>query len=158
MLQKAFFLPLFALITLVSSFYSFSFAADSADFVILPRASESETEEIVDKISTTSGDVWEEINRINYADGGISLEEQLASGAMNRDTIIDMIAYAISKISQLALFIWALMIIRNGYQYAAHAITWDLPNADNIKNAVIWICVVIFSYAIMRALSSAFLV
>lgn len=149
-------LPLFLVI--FSSFSSLLFAQDTADFVILPRAEEAQTERLVDQISTTEDEVWTEINRQNFEWEGLSLGEQLASGSMTWDTIINLISYAISKISQLALFIGALMIIWNGYQYAAHAITWDLPNPDNIKNAIIGICVVIFSYAIMRFLDSAFLV
>lgn len=87
------------------------------------------------------------------------LGEQFASGIMNRDTILCLMAQVVSFVSNLALVVWALMIIYAGYLYATAVFNWWNVGkwSDAIKRAIIGIVVVIFSYAILNLLINAFL-
>jgi membrane protein DedA with SNARE-associated domain len=61
-------------------------------------------------------------------------------------------------LNQLGLLIWGIMILYAGYQYAWSVFTWKSTDGKNtIKNAIIWILVIIFSYAIWKWLESMFL-
>lgn len=86
-----------------------------------------------------------------------NLWDQLASWIVNRDTILDYIVYLVSFLSQIGLFIWALMVLYSWYQYAATVFTWKAPSNDPIKNAIYGILIISFSYAIVRWLTAAFL-
>lgn len=80
-----------------------------------------------------------------------------ATGIFTRDGVLDYVVYAIRFLSQIALVIGAAMIIVNGYKYAAASFSGKDPGMGDIKNAVFGVLVVIFSYAIIKALSAAFL-
>lgn len=80
-----------------------------------------------------------------------------ATGIFTRDGILDYVVYAIRFLSQMALVIGAGMIIVNGYKYAAASFSGKDPGTSDIKNAIYGVLIVIFSYAIIKALSAAFL-
>lgn len=88
----------------------------------------------------------------------LTTAEQIASGVMDRDTILDYGVYILRFLSQAGLLVGALMFIYTGYKYIMAVITGDgEPNKSLIKNAITWILIIIFSYAIMRILTRAFL-
>lgn len=78
---------------------------------------------------------------------------------INRDTIMAYIVYLMRFINQLGLLIWGIMILYAGYQYAWTIFKfWDATKGKNaIKNATIWILIIVFSYAIWKWLESMFL-
>lgn len=78
---------------------------------------------------------------------------------MNRDTIFLFLAQIVRVLSNMALVIGSAMIIYAGYLYISSVYTGDNAAKANeaIKRAIIGIIVVIFSYAIIRILVSAFL-
>mgnify|MGYP003426113770 FL=1 len=49
---------------------------------------------------------------------GRSVGDQLASGIMSRDTLLDYLVYLIRFISQIGILIGAVQIIIAGYKYA----------------------------------------
>lgn len=90
---------------------------------------------------------------------GLSTSEQIVSGIMTRDTILDYGVILLKFLSQAGLAVGALMFIYTGYKYIMSVITGDSePSKDLIKNAIIGILVIVFSYAIMRILTRTFLV
>jgi len=95
-----------------------------------------------EKAEKTKNDIW----------------AQMSSWIMDWDTIINYIAYLVRFLSQLALVIWAWMIIFAWYKYAMQVYWWKAQDwATAIKDAIIWIIVVTFAYAIIRIVSYAFL-
>lgn len=54
-----------------------------------------------------------------------TLAEKMSSGILNRDTILEYIAYIIRFLSQVGLLIGAGMIIYAGYQYATTIFSGD---------------------------------
>ena len=85
--------------------------------------------------------------------------DQLASWIMTRDTLLDYVVYLIKFLSQVWLVIWTAMILYAWYLYATTIFwSWDATKWKKaIKDAIIWVVVIIFSYAIMKLLISAFI-
>jgi hypothetical protein len=86
---------------------------------------------------------------------------QMASGIFTWDTLLDYLAYLIRFFSGVGLFVWAAFIIYAGYLYATSALSGNSSATSKwntaIKNAIIGVIVIIFSYAIMKAITAAFL-
>lgn len=150
---------------LVSIFVTVTYAktyAETNDFYILPETEEDPTVS-VEKISNSGGNVWDTYDDEAYKLGGAetnqkNLGQQMASGIMTRDTLIDYVVYALRFMSQMGLIIGACMFIYSWYTYASHAIHGEPGNAKGaIPDAIIGICIIIFSYAIMKILTRAFL-
>jgi hypothetical protein len=78
---------------------------------------------------------------------------------MNWDTLMAYVVYLMRFINQLGLLIWGIMILYAGYQFAWTIFKfWDATKGKSaIKNAIIWILVIVFSYAIWKWLESMFL-
>lgn len=49
------------------------------------------------------------------------------------------------------------MIVVSGYKYATAAFTGKAAGSGDVKNAIIGVLIVIFSYALIRILTEAFL-
>ena len=128
-------------------------------FEILPKA-ELDRANINDKIMKNWDHIRNNYNKIanwelRWED---KVDEQIASGIMTWDTIIDYGALLLKFLSQVGLLIGGLMIIFAGYTYIMSVFSWtDAPNSWLIKNAIIWVLVIIFSYAIIRIVTRAFL-
>jgi len=99
--------------------------------------------------------VWDNYN--NQA-SWLNTAEQIASGVMTWNTILNYGVYLLKFLSQAWLLVGALMFIYTGYKYIMSVITGDgEPSKNNIKYAIYGILIIIFSYAIMRILTRAFL-
>lgn len=134
------------------------------DLHIIPESQSSpqEIQKIITEIWDISGKNWV---LDNYNEKALELEKKgdlgtaFATGVFSWKTIIKYIAYLMKFMSQLGLLIWGIMVLYAGYQYATVLFGGKGPNdAKNaIKNAVIGILVIIFSYAIFRALVAMFI-
>lgn len=134
----------------------------SNNFFIIPE--ETNTGKVINAVRNVSNGswwtVWDRYN--NQADRlSNSVGDQFASGIMTWDTLIRYVVYLVRFLSQIALVIWAIMIIYAGYVYATGIFTssWDGASEGNkaIRYAIEGIVVVASAYAIMRILTSAFL-
>lgn len=87
------------------------------------------------------------------------LGSAFATGIFNRDTFLLYIAYLIQFLSQLGILIWGIMMLYAWYKYATNIFGfWSPSDAKSaIKNAIIGILVISFSYAILRILTSMFI-
>jgi hypothetical protein len=79
---------------------------------------------------------------------------QLASGIMNRDTIMKYLEFIVKFLSQLWMAVWVIFIMFAWYKYMVSIFNWQKTWAGTIKNAIIWVIIVIFSYAILKTLTS----
>ncbi len=128
------------------------------DFEIIPEAINSgEVVEAVNTVGSEWGDVRENYNE--QAEQLDSVGDQLASGIMTRDTLLDYVVYLVRFISQIGIVIGVIMIIYAGYMYATSVFSsgnmakWKKA----LTNAIVGVLVVAFSYAIIKLLTSAFL-
>lgn len=144
---------------------SFAIETEKNDFLLVPESEEYEIDwtQRVKRISNSWGHVWDQYDKEAYdiwwpdKKNANSIWEQMATGILNWNSLIDYLVYALKILSELALLIWALMFIRNWYQYASSALTWEEPKKQKLHYAIWWILVVIFSYAIMRILVVMFI-
>ena len=146
------------LLYFICLFNLFTFAADPEvdDFVIIPEAS-WKVGEITENISKEWWKVWEKYNK-EYSGIKNDLWAQFATGVFWWDSILLFIKYLIKFLSQVGMVIGALMIIYSGYIYANAVWTGNATKwADPLKKAIIWVGIIIWSYAIMKILTSMFL-
>lgn len=123
-------------------------------FNIMPELDESEISQIDEKIEDIWSEWWE-VNRKYYqASLELTTSQQVAWWIMNWDTIMNYLVFIVQFLSQLWLVVWGLFIMYAGYKYVTSVFNWwKVPN-ETVKNAIIWIIIVIFSYAIMKILTS----
>jgi hypothetical protein len=135
-----------------------TFAIDAgSNFEIVPQAdSWGKVEQAVEKVWSQWGHVRDTYNEQASGMAG-EVGNQLASGIMTRDTLLDYVVYLVRFLSQVGLLIGGLMVIYAGYLYATTIFGWwDATKWKKaITNAIIGILVIAFSYAIMKALTSA---
>lgn len=106
--------------------------------------------------------VWDEYNKqaADYQKEN-DLAAQMASGIFTWDTLLDYLAYLIKFLSEIGIFVGACFIVYAGYLYATsifNSDSWATSKGNTaIKNAIIGVLVITFSYAIMKAITAAFL-
>jgi len=154
---------IFLLITLLIIIFSniLVFAQDIKDFEIIPTWSGEKAKEIVNKITTSEKWVVQA-----YKDEAKTLSESCqnlgdarASGVFDWNLILCYFKYLIKFLSQVWLVIGALMIIYAWYLYASAVFAGSNPQkgATAVKNAILWIVIIISSYAILKILTNMFL-
>ena len=137
----------------------FSFAQTSNDFEIVPKATDqSKVDAAVEAVGGQWGSVRKNYNS-NAKDMDNNVGDQLASGIMTRDTLLQYVIYLVRFLSQIGIVIGVVMIIYAGYLYASSIFNpWNMAKGKSaIMNAIIGVLVIAFSYAIMKLLTSAFL-
>ncbi len=138
----------------------------SQSYHIIPQAISWDIEEsrsaAMEHVSEVSkgGEVWAQYNeqlwQMEEADN--TLWMQFATWIMDWDTILNFAAYLVAWMSWVWLVIWAGMIIYSWYIYASAVFTGNASKwSEPVKNAIIWIVIIIFSYAIIRIITEMFL-
>lgn len=135
--------------------------AESSDldvewFEIMPKLDEEETTAVntaIQEIWSSWWHVWEIYNATANSTG-FTTSEQLASWIMNRDTIMNYIVFVVRFLGQLWLLVWAGFIMFAWYKYMLSVFNWNKAPSSTLKNAIIGVLIVIFSYAIMKILTS----
>lgn len=131
-------------------------------FVLIPEAENNgwiQDVEDLQKIETDK-DFWKDYNEAwDKFSKEKDLGSQIASGIVTWDSILLLVTRIVKFVSNAALVVGSLMIIYAWYLYVMSAISWDQTSKWNeaIKDAIIGIVVVIFSYAIQRFVIEAFL-
>lgn len=139
----------------------FGFAqSEPNNFFIIPE-SELSDQEISDKVQNVWSQWGQVRDRYNKQAQGTSVWDQLASGIMTWDTLLDYVVYIVRFLSQIGLLIGAAMIIYAGYLYATSVFSGSDSGVGKWKEAVgkaiIGVVVIASAYAIMRILTTAFL-
>ncbi len=111
------------------------------------------------EIDCSKWTVWDRQNMIAEAfDKKRDTGWSFAIGAFTWNTVLEYVVYIIRFLSQLGIVVGVVMIMMAGYKYASGVFGFDkAPSTEMIKNAIIWVLIITFSYAIIRALSAAFL-
>jgi hypothetical protein len=136
-----------------------AFAQVANDFEIIPEASSGG--EVTQAVEAVWAEWWNVRNTYNEQASGMkdNVGNQIASGIMTRDTLLDYIVYLVRFLSQIGIVIGVIMIIYAGYLYASSIFSpWNMTKGKSaIVNAIIGVLVIVFSYAIMKLLTSAFI-
>ena len=146
--------------TFILSWGIITYAQDVDWFNIIPKISEGN----ISKINTEINDIWSAWWYVweNYNEAADRMwesghvEEQIASWIMNWDTILNYLVFVVKFLSQLWLLVWVMFIMYAWYKYMVSVfVEWKTNGAPStLKNAIIWVIIVIFSYAIMKTLTS----
>lgn len=123
-------------------------------FNIIPELESWEIEDMWKKVEEIWKTPWKVQDTYKETAAWLSTKEQLATWIMNRDTILNYLTFIIKFLSQLWLLVWTIFIMIAWYKYIVSLFNWWKVPSESVKNAIIWIIIVIFSYAIMRILTS----
>lgn len=164
MFKKIFFsLSLVFGMLLMSSSYAGNMSNTRNDLHIIPQSQIKEEDQraIIQFIWSwaAAGNVLDRYNqKAQELEKKGDIGTSFATGVFGRGTILSYIAYIIQFLSQLGLLIWGIMVVYAGYQYAT--VIFNYGSANNakkaIQNAITGILVIIFSYAIYKAILSMF--
>ena len=153
------------MVSLRTSFLALSFVViglGSTTFAqsleIIPQA--TDPQQVATDVESVAvwGKVWEKYNTV--VNSKRSLSDQLSSGIMDWTTILDYFARFIKYLSQIGIFIGSCFVIYAWYVYATAIFQNNGKVTDGntaIKNAILGVIVITFSYAIMKWVMAAFL-
>ena len=147
------FIPLFMIFVLPNNLYAWN-DLEVDGFNIMPELDDSEIAEINGKIDTIWSEWWHVWDHYNDEASRMKTSQQLATWIMNRDTIMNYLIFFVQFLSQLWLVVWTVFIMYAWYKYMLSAFGKGGVSSKIIINAIIWVLIVIFSYAIMRILTS----
>jgi hypothetical protein len=123
-------------------------------FYILPELSG----ESIDKINTAIERIWKTwgnvLNEYTKTAETLKPQEQINSWIMNWDTIMNYLVFIVKFLSQLWLVVGFWFIMYAWYKYMVSVFNNGKTPSSTITNAIIWVIIVIFSYAIMKILTS----
>lgn len=130
--------------------------ADADSLSIIPDGNE---ETITDAIKAIWSEWGSVIDNYNTEVAKLSCEDQIASGIRDRWTILCYAVNLVSFLSQVGIFIGAMMIIYAGYIYATAVFNGGNASAGKtaVTRAILGVVVIVFSYAIVRIVTRAFL-
>lgn len=133
-------------------------AGDNNDldwFNIIPELDQEQVtnaQQAIQNVWQTWKQVWKTYRQT--ADSWLTTSEQLATWIMNRNTIMDYLVFVVQFISQLWITVWVVFIMYAWYQYMISVFNDSKPWTSMLKNAIIGVIIVIFSYAILKTLTS----
>lgn len=124
---------------------------------IIPSLGVSGNQAIGDAHQNIITGTWRVRNTYNNAASWFNTQEQIVSGIMTWDTLLNYGILILKRLSQAGIAMGSLMLIYVGYQYIMSVIAGTTPDNKLIPRAMSGILVIIFSYAIMRILVRTFL-
>ena len=122
------------------------------EYTITPNLTDNEIEHSNFWINLLWEKWWEFRNRYNTAANDLSFSERRASWILTRDDIMTYMTMIISFLSQIWIAVWIIFIMYTWVKYMISVFNDSKAPKSIIKNAIIWIIIVIFSYAILRAM------
>lgn len=132
---------------------TFSLYTQADSFNITRELTDNEITKVNRRIKIISWDPWNVSSNIHKAHEDLNLFERLASWILEIEDIMDYLVLVVKFLSQLWLIVWMVFIMYAWYQYIISVFNWWKVPSNTIKNAIIWVIIVIFSYAIMRFLT-----
>lgn len=97
------------------------------------------------------GHFWEDYHK---AHADLSFRERIFWWILEIDDIMNYMVFVVRFLGQLWILVWMFFIMFAWYKYMLSVFNWWKTPASTLKNAIIWVIIVIFSYAIMKILTS----
>ncbi len=131
-----------------------TYAQDEAGFSIIPKSEWLDGNEIKD--IAVGGSVWDKYNEKakNIGEGDTGTADQIQSGIMTWDTILNYIVYLAKFIGELGLLIAALVLI---YMWYDRAVKVFLFSNSKISSVIKGLLVIIWAYLIVMLVYNAFI-
>ena len=150
--RKIWFFMLLLIWTFGLSFWAI--AQDIDGIQIISELDEDELSDVQKAIDEIAKTWWQVMDTYREKAANLTTEQQLASWIMDWDTIVNYLVYVVKFLSQLWLVVGVVFIMYAWYKYIVSVFTWWKTPSTVIKNAIVWVIIVIFSYAIMKTLTS----
>ncbi len=132
---------------------TFFIKADN-NLIISKELTEKETQHVNQRIDFLWNTPWKLWINYHKAHDDLNFRERLAGGILEIDDIINYLVLIIKFLSQLWLLIWTIFIMYAWYKYMISVFNSGKTPSSTIKNAIIWVLIIIFSYAIMKIFTS----
>ena len=127
--------------------------ADNVEWLtITQRLTEWEAKHTNRRIRFLWTHAWEFWDNYQKAHQDLNFWERLASGILQIDDILNYMVFVVWFLSQLWIVTWTIFIMYAWYKYMISVFNWGKAPNSTLKNAIIWVIIIIFSYAIMRSL------
>ena len=123
-------------------------------FNIMPELDDENFNNINKAIQEIWQTWWKVMDTYREKAEKLTVTEQITWWIMNRNTLLNYIVFLVQFLSQLWLVVWWWFIMYAWYKYMISVFNWWKVPSSTVKNAIIGIIIVIFSYAIMRTLTS----
>jgi hypothetical protein len=121
---------------------------------VIDKVTDEEANHINQRIKFISATPWKVRINIHNAHEDLSFSERWAGWILEIDDIMNYMVQIIQFLSQLGLVVWTIFIMYAGYKYMFSAFGKGGVSSKIIVNAIVWVLIIIFSYAIMRILTS----
>lgn len=129
------------------------FSVKAQEITIVPELNEKENEHVESRIKNIWS-WWNVWKNYRLAVKDLSLSERWAGWIIGRNDIPIFLTLVVGFLSQIWLIVWVIFIMYAWYKYMVSVFNgWKIPT-ETIKNAIIWVIIIIFSYAIMKTLTS----
>lgn len=115
---------------------------------------EEETHNVNSRINIIWSKWWNVRTNYRLAVKELSLSERWAWWIITRDDIPIFLTLIVGFLCELWLVVWVIFIMYAWYKYIFSIFTWTQTSTRTIKNAIIWVIIIIFSYAILKTLTS----
>ena len=133
----------------------FHINADDIEWLnITKKLTPEEVEHTNRRIKFLWANPWKFWEYYQNAHDDLTFWERLASWVLQIDDILNYTVFIVSFLSQLWMIVWVIFIMYAWYKYILSVFNWTKAPNSTLKNAIIWVIIVIFSYAIMRILIS----
>lgn len=129
---------------------------EEVNFEIMPQVDPARLQQINKAVLEANGNIWDIYNAQAET---LSTDEQVASGVMTRDTLINYAIKLLRFLSQLGLLIGGAMILLTWWKYIMAVISGDSPPSlgTALGGVAKGIAVIAGSAAILKVLQWAFL-
>jgi hypothetical protein len=97
------------------------------------------------------GQFWKNYHK---AHGDLSFRERVFWWILEIDDLLNYMVFIVKFLSQLWMLIWVIFIMYAWYKYMLTVFGQWKDASSTLKNAIIWVIIIIFSYAIMKILTS----
>ena len=152
-------LPTILILSINLSVNNYTFAGEAwkdieVDYYIIPKIEDKEISEIQEATEEIWKAWWSVMETYREKAENLTVPQQWNSWIMTRDAIMKYLVFVIKFLSQFWLVVWAGFIMYAGYKYMISVFNSNRTSPDMVKNAIIWVIIVVFSYAIMKTLTS----
>lgn len=139
-----------------SIFFSLCKADEIQWYTIIPELTENEIKNVSSATEDIGKEAWLVRKNYNEKAENLSIQEQFNWWILTWNSIMQYLVFVVKFLSQFWVLIWACFIIYAWYNYMMSCFNNWSTSSKTIQNAIIWVLIVIFSYAIMKILSAIF--
>ena len=121
---------------------------------IVPELNDDEIEHVNHRTDLIGSEWWNVWTNYRLAVKELSTSERWSAWVLTRDDIPIFLTLIVWFLSQLWMAVGVIFIMYAWYKYMLSVFNWWKAPTSSIKNAIIWVIIVIFSYTILRTLMS----